>query len=60
VAKAEEDEEDEEEAVLLCDGCDAEVALSATNLKCVPAGDWFCPKCVKKGRAAAAKKAKKA
>jgi hypothetical protein len=39
--------EDEEEIVLLCDGCDAECLLEDAGLDAVPEGDWFCSACTK-------------
>jgi|TARA_B110001469_G_scaffold116134_1_gene121121 hypothetical protein len=53
---ADEDESEPEhdaetdEAILLCDACDAEHLLSATGLTCVPDGEWYCDACAKQER----------
>ena len=44
------DDAETDEAVLLCDACDAEHVLSATGLACVPDGEWYCDACAEQER----------
>ena len=44
------DDAETDEAVLLCDACDAEHVLSATGLVCVPDGEWYCDACAEQER----------
>eukprot|EP01038_Epipyxis_sp_PR26KG_P012853 gene12853-17228_t len=37
--------EESEEKVILCDGCQAEVHLKCLSLSVVPSSDWFCDSC---------------
>lgn len=38
-----------EETILLCDCCDNGFHTTCLNLCAVPAGDWFCPRCIHNG-----------
>ena len=42
---------DKDDVTVLCDGCDAAWHLFCLDppLSEVPEGDWYCPKCDKKG-----------
>ncbi|XP_071714393.1 methyl-CpG-binding domain-containing protein 9-like [Rutidosis leptorrhynchoides] len=43
--------DENDESVLLCDGCNAEYHIYCLNppLSDIPEGDWHCPKCIPKG-----------
>ena len=43
---------DNEEQLLLCDGCETACHAGCIGLSAVPQGDWFCAKCVKHGKKA--------
>lgn len=40
---------DDEDVLLLCDGCDAPYHTHCVGLDSVPQGDWFCMECVDQG-----------
>ena len=40
---------DNENNLLLCDGCPRAMHTTCIGMSCIPAGDWFCMSCQKKG-----------
>lgn len=42
-------ETDQEESLLICDGCDANYHIHCIGLLGIPRGDWFCMECVAGG-----------
>lgn len=39
--------DDSHDSMLLCDGCDGEYHTNCLGVPAVPAGNWFCPRCVR-------------
>jgi len=50
---------DKEKTLLLCDGCNQAMHTGCLNMRMIPPGDWYCPRCKRNGCATTGKAPRK-